>query len=90
MAVAVTNCRRESFSDICSLHAEPVCRFVFLVSCASIGTALKSARKPIMICFTRSGQNDCSKNYIVRLWDLRQPHIIAQNSTLKLALPQAT
>src|SRR5260370_17760280 len=77
MAVAATNCRREIFRNICSLHAEPVC-CLFFVSCASIGPTLKRGRKPIVICSTRSGQNDRSENYIVRLWDLRQPRIIAE------------
>jgi hypothetical protein len=46
MAVAVTNCRRDSFRDICSLHAEQLAVFV---SCASSGCAEKRARKPIEI-----------------------------------------
>jgi hypothetical protein len=66
---------------------------LFLVSCVSIafiGPALKRGRKPVVSCSTRSRQYDRSKNYIVRLWELRQPRIIAQNSTLKLVLAQAT
>src|SRR5260370_28314305 len=79
MAVAATNCRREIFRNICSLHAEPVC-CLFFVSCASIGPTLKRGRKPIVICSTRSGQNDRSENYIVSLWYSRQPRILAESN----------
>jgi hypothetical protein len=55
MAVAATNCRRDSFRDIVSLHNCAIGCGV-LVSCASLGCAKNEARKPIC----RIGcSNDC-------------------------------
>jgi hypothetical protein len=86
MAVAVTNCRRDSFRDICSLHAEQLAVFA---SCASSGCAEKASVQAYRDCFTEDQSRiDCSKYCIVKLNGLAAG-VLSRHSMLKVALEQA-
>src|SRR6516164_4496842 len=64
-AVVATNCRRDSFRDICSLHAEQLAVFV---ACASSGCAEKASLQAYRDCFTEDQSRiDCSKYCTVKL-----------------------
>src|SRR6266436_5488625 len=88
MADAVTNCRRESFRDICSLPADRFAALSFWFRVPPSALRSEKRRKPIVIFSMRSGQNGRSENYIVRLW-AGGSRALSRNATLKLLLAQA-